>query len=563
LRCSNTVLQTMSRKRASKASGIQTHFDEYGALKAYLGHLPPPKSGLIRVFRGQCKDYGAIRPTGIRVPLRNEQSWLQYCRMLATDILYQQGVPVETALSQARLWAYWYYAIVQHYGPGTHLLDVTHSLDVALWFALHRASVNKQINLAFANSRRTSPFPNLHREDEWTTYQEWKESPGVLYVFDVPPWAATERPNHGDLVDLSLGPDFFAKSARIHAQKGCLIAAQMDESEGNLAQFLAHPAIRVAWPLSGFKGADLPTDSLFPGPKEDEWYTRLLFLPVIPQVSRTIPYWRMAHPVTLSMYIEHLEAAQYAVAFNPLQPPLLFPWLISAVMMDNPGEAAADRAAKFVRSVPILLETPLVATLPEHDDAFWNHALLVQNLPTVIGALRVLEWEGGENYRPPFLLSEVLFELSPLECVGWTDLLRRGGQLQVPRAIHLVRDDHFAWRLQIFFQNAPREEIGTFFKEPASIRFDSVSQRFQLAERGEWLDIATNYVAAKSLLVALWLLRALSPHPYSPSPTAEVSKSAPAVLLRTSDLIAGMPYYLMRNSRTHEPFCAPDVESSH
>jgi hypothetical protein len=544
---------------ASSSSGTQKYFDHYGSFQDYIGNLSTPKPGYIRVFRGQCRDYGNVRPTGVRVPLRNEQIWLQYCRMLATDILAQQGVPVESALSSGRLWGYWYYAIVQHYGPGTQLLDVSHSLEVALWFALHRASVGPQIKFGYLNSRQTSPFPNLCREDDWTSYHNWTESPGALYIFDVQPWAATERPRHGELVDLALGPEFFANSARIQAQKGCLIAADPDNNEGDLTQFLAHPPIRVAWPMTGCVGASLPTPTLFPGPKEDEWYARLLFLPVVPQVSRTAPYWRMAHPVPLSMYIEHLESARYAIAFNPLQPTLLYPWLITAALLANPpSQEAYDQAARYLRSIPILLEAPLVAMQPDHDHTSWNHALLTENLPRMVVAL---EWESGEMSEMPVLLRDVLFELSPLECVGWTDLLRQGEPVQVPRAIHLVRDNSLSWQLQVFFQRAPKEQVEILFEEATSVRFDQVSQRFQLHESGEWADICTNPIAAKSFLVALSLLRTLAPDPNSPRPM-EAYRTASAVLARTPDLFAGIPYYVMRDTKTNEPYFTGDCDES-
>src|ERR1700741_63435 len=114
-------------------------FNDYNALRNYISGLPPPKAEHIRVFRGQWKDFGNLRPTGMRNPLHNERIWRQYCKMLATWMLMQEGFDFKESVSRAGLWGYWYYAIVQHYGPGTHLLDVTHSLDVALWFALHKA----------------------------------------------------------------------------------------------------------------------------------------------------------------------------------------------------------------------------------------------------------------------------------------------------------------------------------------------------------------------------------------------------------------------------------------
>jgi FRG domain len=538
----------------SNATDSQTHFDDYGALKAYLEGLPPPKVGYVRVFRGQCKNYGTIRPTGVRVPLRNEHVWLRYCQMLAIDILIQSGVPAEEALSRGELWWYWYYAIVQHYGPGTRLLDVTYSLDVALWFALHRASVRKWLKLGYVNSSRSSLFPNLVREDEWVSYQRWQESPGVLYVFDVTLWQAAGTPRHGELVDLAKGPEFFAKSARIQAQKGCLIAADPADQDGDLAQFLIHPSISVAWPMRGYDGEGWGTKRLFPGPKEDEWYTRLLFLPVVPEIAAPGPGWRMAHPVPLSLYLEHLEDVRFAVSFNPLQPPLLFPWLIMPALLANPpSEEAYERAAVFFKTVPILLETPIVAMQPDPGHESWNHARLAQHLPGVLG---VLEWDSGNMAEMPVRLRDVLFEFSPLECVGWTDLLREGGQMVVARAIHLVTKGEKSWCLQVFFQRAPAERIETLFESPASVRFDEASQQLQLEDAGGWSEITINGIAAKSFLVALWLLGSLVPDPACPLPPYQAYRTAPAVLVRTPDIVADLPYYVMRDTKTNEPYFA-------
>jgi hypothetical protein len=75
---------------------------------------------------------------------------------------------------------------VRHYGPGTHLLDVTRALDVALWFALHEATTDKLINTRFVNTDPANPGPGLDRQDDWTSYSKWGESPGMLYIFDVP-----------------------------------------------------------------------------------------------------------------------------------------------------------------------------------------------------------------------------------------------------------------------------------------------------------------------------------------------------------------------------------------
>ncbi len=173
-------------------------FNDYRELVAYIKTLRSPKPGHIRVHRGQYQDYGNMKPTGIRMPLINERIWRRYCRMLATELLVDRGTEFHEAWSESDLWAYWYYAIVQHYGPGTHLLDVTHSLDVALWFALHKATTDKRIHLRFLPAELGT---SLDRQDNWTSYEEWRESFGVFYIFDVPEWQPPGLPGHGNLVD--------------------------------------------------------------------------------------------------------------------------------------------------------------------------------------------------------------------------------------------------------------------------------------------------------------------------------------------------------------------------
>lgn len=524
-------------------------FNNYTALSKYINELPLPKPGHVRVFRGQPKDYGNLQPTGVRNPLRNEHIWRRYCRMLATDILIQQGMDLEAALSKSDLWAYWYYAIVQHYGPGTHLLDVTHSLDVALWFAVHKAETGERIDLRYLSSGPTSYGPALHRADEWTTYHK-TESPGVVYIFDVPEWVPPELPRHGVLVDLAHGPEVFTRSARIQAQKACLLAADPQVSDGDLMKLLHAPIkVEVAWPMTGCEAVNLETDALFPSPNKDEWYARLLFLPTVHQVWDKTPHWRMAHPVQLSLYIDHLQASMYAVQFKPLQPPLLYPWLVEPALLTNAPVAARERAEPFLRTTPILLEAPILALQPEHDDESWDHAQLVSNVPTLTG---FIEWVSGQISEEPAILDDVFFELSPLEAIGWTDLLRSGAEMRVARGIHLVREDEFAWRLQVFMQTAPKEQILTIFKEPAAIRYDQPSRRFQIEKMDGWKDISTDPIAAKSLFVALTLLSALSQD--RRTSFVDHVKTAHVVLKQAPDIGLEIHYYVMRHPKTNEPY---------
>ena len=525
------------------------YFNDYKALCDYIDALPKPRPDHIRLFRGQSKDHGNLRPTGIRKPLHNDHVWRKYCGMLGADILVREGMDVQTALSRSDELAYWFYAIVQHYGPGTHLLDVSHSLEIALWFALHKANTADRFVLKYISSGLTSHGPALHRRDAWTSYHKSTKDQGVLYIFEVPEWTPPGPPGHGAVVDLMHGPEIFRRSARIQAQKACLLAAHPDQNCGDLLKLDPPPIqVQVTWPMTGCEFVEREADEIFPSPSDDEWYTRLLFLPTIHQVWNEEPYWRIAHPVELSMYVHHLESAAYAVQFKPLQPPLLYPWLVESALLRNPPPDAYEKASVFLGSTPILLEGPLFALQLEFDDSQWNHAMLARHLPRITGSL---DWVGGAVSNQPAILGDVFFELSPMESVGWEDLLALGAEMFVARGVHLVLSDLFEWRLQVFFQNAPKEKIHLLFKEPAAVRFDQAAQRFQIESAEGWKDISTDPVAAKSLFVALTLLSLVAPQRSSFNTFVE---TANVVLKRTPDLGFGLHYYVMRHPKTNDPY---------
>jgi hypothetical protein len=115
-----------------------------------------------------------------------------------------------------------------------------------------------------------------------------------------------------------------------------------------------------------------------------------------------------------------------------------------------------------------------------------------------------------------------------------------------------VREDEFAWRLQVFIQTAPKEQIVVIFKEPAAIRYDQPSSRFQIEKTDGWKDISTDPVAAKSLFVALTLLSALSQD--RRTSFVDHVKTAHVVLKQAPDIGLGIHYFVMRHPKTNEPY---------
>src|SRR4051812_4115141 len=117
--------------------------------------LAAPKSGFQRVFRGQSRKYERMLPSGLRPGTPWNIVWKLYAKSLSNDLI-GNGVVAgkETRETEFKDWFLWLEAIAQHYGGGSDFLDVTRSLDIALWFALHEGS---EIDVKVALGQGTQP----------------------------------------------------------------------------------------------------------------------------------------------------------------------------------------------------------------------------------------------------------------------------------------------------------------------------------------------------------------------------------------------------------------------
>ena len=209
----------------------------YTELLSEIGKLEAPRPGCVRVFRGQTKNYPTMLPSGLRTHLRNEAVWHSYAIALARDLLAardDRSQPLHgKILTHGDKEAVYINAVAQHYGPGSNFLDVTRSLDVALWFALHTAlSITADYTLGLSASE--DPPSKLALTEPWTEYFKWDAGPGFLYIFDVSEFNGAGSPPNGSLLDLSKARPIFSESKRIKAQAACLIAAEKAVRGGNL-----------------------------------------------------------------------------------------------------------------------------------------------------------------------------------------------------------------------------------------------------------------------------------------------------------------------------------------
>ena len=195
----------------------------------------------------------------------------------------------------------WAHAIKQHYGPGTQFLDVTHSLAVAAWFALHQ--------LGFTETRHIYGLPggpdpgDVRVAHRIAWHRPWAIEPGVLYAFDVTPGIGSSDLRHGVMFDLSLAPGSFSSSARVRAQQACLLHGDGDHDGGDLSRWIVPGTpLLIGWPLTGCPNLHARTGALFPPVEEDDWYSRFVSLPLTPSLVRSTDSTVFEHAVDVTLY---------------------------------------------------------------------------------------------------------------------------------------------------------------------------------------------------------------------------------------------------------------------
>jgi hypothetical protein len=153
-------------------------------------------------------------------------------------------------------------ALLQHYGERSSFVDVTTSLDVALWFA-HHGWIGRRVVRSIEGGRQVTLCASYAARTE-----------GAAYVFALAPRFRRKRSlglRHGDLVDLGE----VQLAGRMRAQSAALIYTNMNRAGGDLSDYVV-AAFRFSVPLPGFAGAGWPTTRLFPPPHRDPLLRLLL-----------------------------------------------------------------------------------------------------------------------------------------------------------------------------------------------------------------------------------------------------------------------------------------------
>jgi hypothetical protein len=494
--------------------------------------LRPPAPGKIRVFRGQTKHFTCLSPSALRHGPQNKDAGWRACASLIAEAMFREradrahlpesfniwnesaetkGIPIALHQTVRKVW---FDAVAQHYGGTSHYLDVTESLESALWFALH-------------SFEQTEPITSRDRLADVPAFDYRPVDGGYLYVMDVTPWSG-EAIHHGELVTLKQGPKEFS-SSRMLAQEGSLLFADASVSS-DLSSLCVCEPIRVSRPMTGLASLARTADEMFPGPDADDWYAKLLSVPCVPrrgEPSAPVVRSRQAYENAVGTVVyapsgRNPSATTSRIAV--LQPPNLLRRITELPAMQQLEQMLRfDPERSLDRATPIVLETAVMYPTPPVDSSMWNESLLFEDRATY----SVVMDSTGKGFDAP--LFNQFLQFSPLESLGWQGTPDKPAI--VYRALWLVEceGDIFA---TVFAQLWPYQPEGDGLMIMGPYHVVHHAERRQafachVVER-KWRTLAELGQLAKAIYSGLELWRNLSPGWKCSALAALVSRSGSA-----------------------------------
>lgn len=473
-------------KSAFKDRGgiVSTSPMQYSDLGQTIAHLPPVKPDYMRVFRGQNKNYGTLVPSALRKPGTVEyELWRVYSTLIARSV-YSESLELKMNEVSIEEYLIWTRAVAQHYGPGSSFLDVTSSVDVALWFALHEARRVRMIGV-LGEQGPLEPDRDFIYNSELIHHAPIQT--GFLYVLDVPCYSGGLE--HGTVIDLSDAPDVF-RSPRILAQCGLVVWANEIQSHGDLAGFQACEPIPVQ--RSGDDPALLnaPTHEVFPPPHADVWYKKLLSVPWRPVAyegkgSRILV---PTIPLTVYQYEDdslNIDVIKRIITLDRME--------VEPIPLTRQGEGDYDGVNRIIH---IVCEAPLFVMLPPAEE--WNENLLTSS--AVFDAVP-LSWN-LQSMHDRLSFDGIMVQLSPLETSGW-DGIQAEHELRAICAIQVVRTEGH-YQLTVFDSRFPDGQVDWI-----RMNVGSEGGRFYIAGNNR-LPLSGFPKFRKALYLALYILRELN-----------------------------------------------------
>lgn len=535
-------------------------------LSVFLSGLPPPAAGLVRLYRGQTRGYtdpATSRPSLLPALVRPgckgayDPAWLVSVQMYINS---QLGLQNDLPADVVQVWAP---ALLQHYGPGSRFLDVTADLDVALWFALH-----EHHETWIALPTRATPKFAMERWFLMAWHTEVTAASGlapVLYVLDAPVWDGSGLPRHGEVVDLralAAGKRLSETAMRLVRQSASLLFAGAVEDGGPDLGPRVVAAIDLTPDFEDAAVRGRTVAEVFPPPAADPFYSALLGVPALhrfnpPRMQHALDapcylngnerVWeakgvtvasgagdssaplRLEFPKTPTTIAGLEEAGEYVAAGTSMEPAFLHPHLLE--------EWAHIAGEHFERSLPLLLEAPVMTFLPTVEDELGRGSWLESALPGCIA-----DGIGGRS------TADVYLECSPLDV--WYP--GSGDSRIAVLAVRVVREAG-AYTATIFLTSP--EGV---FSHTEEFRFDAERGSFQATRTPPQSAVWLQAQALKALFTALAVLRDASPGFKPPSVFSRMSRAPggwfeflPGTLmepqLAIAEAVAGTPYFLVRS----------------
>lgn len=547
---------------------MTTALSSLAALDRTLGALPAPAEGHVRVYRGQTVGFPAMLPSACRPSAPPTGRLWDFALLHVRQAALAAGPapPADSTAESLRVLmnlTVWFKVLAQHYGPGSPYLDVTTSPDVALWFALNQNHSAGVLDRFVVTQPGLGPLPVVCPTLKFSARGTGN---GWFYVLDVPRADGESVPKHGQLLELTAGPEFVSTCLRVVRQHGGLVLGDCAVAGGDLARFYACPPIPVARPFDGCPFIDRDQEFLFPGPGEDEWYARLLQAPLMPQPSATNG---CEYRQSLGVYLVTPPGEDTAVALLDRQLARLAP-MARASLRAMPEARRHLRAACGVdpeAATYVQIEIPLLAGLPPPDR--WNQSVLVAGLAR---RTRPRVESSGETL-PAVSLENVLIQMSPLE----TALLDARADADVMNALWLVRRGE---RFQVTVFTSPLDtgsRGGRHLVGPLELEFSKPDHGFVVTLDGRrqmLLHAGLPDVIVKAFFVALDVLRGLSdtvkpdPYPVFTSVSGDATRvllpvrHAPTVLTRAKADPADLRMHFLRGVDSGQPYMGPGLELS-
>ena len=261
-----------------RSHGECVDVDSLDALLDEIKRMGDPAPGDARVFRGQTREYLDREGQPMLLPSLSRRSGAPMYDPAWLGMMMAAAMPGNRSGYDFETMQVWSPALVQHYGPGSHFLDVTHDLDTALWFCSHRYHERWILLEAGKNAFQYA----VAWSSDVPAVRDPAASPAV-YVFDVKPWNGVARPAHGELVDLrELEPDgrLVALAARLRAQSGALLFANPAAEGGPDLRPKVSLRLRLGPQFDIATIADRKwVGDIYPDPADDPFYRALLAFP--------------------------------------------------------------------------------------------------------------------------------------------------------------------------------------------------------------------------------------------------------------------------------------------